>query len=156
MPGLVSETYLRPADSAASFGSTIVCTSAADSNKAITSPAHSKNLMKEGEFHRSSRSGRLTIAPHHTHRRNADKETKPATARSEKGLPDVAVRSLSVAVRSGCRGGRQARLHERRSTSSSPLLVPADLRAGARFALASARASERHSLSPASLILVGY
>ena len=38
IPGLVSETYLRPADSAASFGSTIVCTSAADSNKALTSP----------------------------------------------------------------------------------------------------------------------
>jgi hypothetical protein len=51
MPGLVSETYLRPADSAASFGSTIVCTSAADSNKAITSSAQSKNLLNEREFH---------------------------------------------------------------------------------------------------------
>jgi hypothetical protein len=31
MPGRASETYLRPADSAASFGSTIACTLSADS-----------------------------------------------------------------------------------------------------------------------------
>src|SRR3954471_1464917 len=41
-------------------------------------------------------------------RRNADTETNPAKARSEKGLPDVAVRSLSVAVRSAFGGGREA------------------------------------------------
>src|SRR5690349_12145111 len=35
MPGPVSETYLRPADSAASFGSTIVCTSVAVSSTAL-------------------------------------------------------------------------------------------------------------------------
>src|SRR4051794_12742838 len=34
MPGRASDTYLRPADSAASLGSTMVGTSAADSNKA--------------------------------------------------------------------------------------------------------------------------
>ena len=50
IPGRASETYLRPADSAASFGSTIVCTSAADSNKALTSPC--KNFMNERQFHK--------------------------------------------------------------------------------------------------------
>src|SRR4051812_22349507 len=55
MPGLVSETYLRPAHAAASFGSTIVCTSAADSNTEITLSTQSKNLMHQLKFHRFSR-----------------------------------------------------------------------------------------------------
>jgi hypothetical protein len=48
MPGLVSETYLRPADSAASFGSTIVCTSAADSNKALPFPPRPRTKCTRG------------------------------------------------------------------------------------------------------------
>jgi hypothetical protein len=47
MPGRPSETYLKPADSAASFGSTIVCTSAGESNK-ISSPE--KNLLRAPRF----------------------------------------------------------------------------------------------------------
>src|SRR5436190_23008949 len=45
MPGRVSETYLRPADSAASFGSMIVCTSAAESYTGVLFLPGMKNLF---------------------------------------------------------------------------------------------------------------
>src|SRR5262245_5536665 len=51
MPGRASETYLRPADSAASCGPTIVCTSATDSNKAFPFPLQGMNLLESREFH---------------------------------------------------------------------------------------------------------
>ena len=56
MLGRASETYLNPADSAASFGSTIVRTSAAESNNAfLCSPGI--NLLKRREFQLSNKVG---------------------------------------------------------------------------------------------------
>ena len=49
-------------NSAASFGSTIVCTSAAELEHGNPPSAQSKNLMLERKFHRSSRAGPFTLA----------------------------------------------------------------------------------------------
>jgi hypothetical protein len=49
-PGRASETYLKPAASAASCGSAIVWTSATDSNKAFPFPLQGMNLFEGREF----------------------------------------------------------------------------------------------------------